>query len=40
VVEGVKMTEEGIPDDVFRKVIEELYEESMELYYRIRELAR
>jgi len=40
VVEEVKVTEEGIPDDVFRKVIEELYEESMELYYRIRELAR
>jgi len=33
VVEGVKVTERGIPDDVFRKVIEELYEESMDLYY-------
>jgi len=40
VVEEVKVTEEGIPDDVFKKVIEELYEESMELYYRVRELAK
>jgi len=40
VVEEVKVTERGIPDDVFRKVIEELYEESMDLYYRIQELTR
>jgi len=33
VVEEVNVTERGIPDDVFRKVIEELYEESMDLYY-------
>jgi len=39
-VEEVEVTEEGIPDDVFRRVIEELYEESMELYYRVRELAK
>jgi len=40
VVEEVQVTEKGIPDDVFRKVIEELYEESMDLYYRIQELTR
>jgi len=36
VVEEVRVTEEGIPDDAFRKVIEELYEESVDLYYSLK----
>lgn len=35
VIERVKVTEEGIPDDVFRKIIEDLYEETMTIYYRL-----
>jgi len=31
----VKVTEEGIPDEVFRRVLERLYEETMDLYYRL-----
>jgi len=38
IVEKVKVSEEGIPDDVFKKIIEELYEEHMKLYYRIQKL--
>jgi len=35
IVEEVEVSEMGISDDVFRKVLEELYEEHMNLYYRI-----
>ncbi|ADM27606.1 conserved hypothetical protein [Ignisphaera aggregans DSM 17230] len=35
IIEEVKVSEMGIPDDVFRKIVEELYEEHMNLYYRI-----
>ncbi|RLE73594.1 MAG: hypothetical protein DRJ56_08955 [Thermoprotei archaeon] len=38
VVVPVKVTREGIPDDVFQRVIEDLYEETMSLYYRLQEL--
>ena len=37
IVEPVKVTHEGIPDDTFRKIIEELYEETMNIYYKIQE---
>jgi len=37
VVKEVPVTETGIPDDAFRKVIEDLYEEHMNLYYRLQE---
>ncbi|RLE90424.1 MAG: hypothetical protein DRN04_15120 [Thermoprotei archaeon] len=36
----VKVTYEGIPDDVFRRVLESLYEETMSLYYRVQESRR
>ena len=36
IVEEVEVTSEGIPDDVFKRVVESLYEESMNIYYRIR----
>ena len=39
VVEEVEVTEEGIPDDVFSRIVEELYEENMNLYYRVRQRA-
>lgn len=35
VIEQINVTEDGIPDHVFRKVIEELYEETMDTYYSI-----
>jgi len=38
IIEPIKVTYEGIPDDTFRKIIEELYEETMNIYYRIQEL--
>ena len=40
VIEQVNVTEEGIPDDAFRKVIEELYEETMDIHYTIQKLRR
>jgi len=38
IVEEVKVSETGIRDDVFKKIIEELYEEHMKLYYRVQKL--
>jgi len=38
IVEEVKVSETGIRDDVFKKIIEELYEEHMKLYHRVQKL--
>lgn len=38
IIQPVSVTEEGIPDDEFKGVIEELYEQTMRLYLRIQEL--
>lgn len=38
VVERVAVTEEGIPDDEFRRIEEDLYEETMNIYYQLQEL--
>ena len=35
---AIKVTYEGIPDYTFREIIEELYNETMDLHYRIQEL--
>ena len=34
-IEEVGVTREGIPDDVFREIVEDLYEETMDIYYRV-----
>ncbi len=34
-VEKVKVSREGIPDNVFYSIVKDLYEESMNLYYRL-----
>jgi predicted ATPase len=36
-IEPIKVTYEGIPDDIFRKIIEDLYEETMNIHYRLKE---
>ncbi|RLI06616.1 hypothetical protein DRO32_05305 [Candidatus Bathyarchaeota archaeon] len=38
VVEPIEVTREGIPDDVFYKVVESLYEETMSIHYKLQEL--
>ncbi len=38
VIEPIKVTYEGISDYTFREIIEELYNETMDLHYRIQEL--
>ncbi len=35
IVEQVPVSEEGIPDDAFRRVVEDLYRETMDIYYRL-----
>ncbi len=37
-IEKVEVTEEGIPDDAFRAIIEELYRETMDIHYKIQKL--
>ena len=37
-VAPIEVTHEGIPDDVFLKILENLYEETLNLYYRLQEV--
>ena len=39
-IDKVKVSIEGIPDDVFRKIIKELYEETMSMYYRVQKIMK
>ena len=38
VIEPIEITYKGIPDNVFRKIIENLYEETMDIYYRLQKI--
>ncbi|MGQ4914342.1 MAG: AAA family ATPase [Candidatus Asgardarchaeia archaeon] len=38
IIEKLDITDEGIPDEIFTKIIESLYEETMNIYYRLQKI--